>query len=127
MSRRAVVATFDLSAENLHLFETDHWLSNPKNVMLLKLTQPAWESTPGAATAPTPCPRSTMRTWQVEDVLRFAKAKDLAGPAAGLYASGVNGADLLDLDEATLVDDVRLTPFAARKLIRARDAFLAGS
>ena len=43
LCRRAVVATFDLSASNLHMLEADHWLSNPKNVILLKLTVPAWE------------------------------------------------------------------------------------
>ena len=26
LARRAIVATFDLSAENLDLFESDHWL-----------------------------------------------------------------------------------------------------
>jgi len=34
---RAVVATFDLSANNLSAFDTDHWLSNPLNVIVLKL------------------------------------------------------------------------------------------
>ena len=35
-----VVATFDLSASNLHLFKTDHWLSDPRNVIQLHLTSP---------------------------------------------------------------------------------------
>ena len=39
---RAVIATFDLSAKNLHLFETDHWLSQRKNVIVLRLTSPAY-------------------------------------------------------------------------------------
>ena len=33
LCRRAVVATFDLAARNLHLFKVDHWLSDPRNVI----------------------------------------------------------------------------------------------
>ncbi len=29
LARRAVVASFDLSAKNLNAFKADHWLSNP--------------------------------------------------------------------------------------------------
>ena len=42
LASRAVVATFDLSAENLDLFNTHHWLKNPANVMVVHLTEPAW-------------------------------------------------------------------------------------
>ena len=127
LCRRAAVATFDLSAANLHLLESDHWLSNRNNVLVLKLTEPAWEVAVAAPAAPLPSPRLQVAAWQVKEVVAFLGAKDLAGPAAGLFASGVAGADLLEVDEATLVRDVRLTPFAARKVLRARDAFLAGS
>ncbi|CAE7397060.1 unnamed protein product [Symbiodinium sp. CCMP2592] len=41
---RAIVATFDLSARNLDLLETDHWLSNRENVILLKLTEPVYST-----------------------------------------------------------------------------------
>ncbi|CAJ1414860.1 unnamed protein product [Effrenium voratum] len=40
---RAVVVTFDLSAENLEALRSDHWLSNRENVQLLWLTSPAYE------------------------------------------------------------------------------------
>ena len=40
LCNRAVVATFDLSAENLEAFTEDHWLSKRQNVLLLKLTEP---------------------------------------------------------------------------------------
>ena len=126
LCRRAVVVTFDLSANNLHMLRTDHWLSNRKNVIQLHLTSPAWQA---AATTPAPgpsCPRDEMASWTVAGVVAFAKAQDLAGPSAGLFSSGVNGADLLTLDERTLVDDVRLTPWGARKVLRARDAYLSG-
>ena len=46
--RRAVIATFDLSAQNLDLLHTDHWLCNKENVLHLRLTQPAY-ITQGAA------------------------------------------------------------------------------
>ena len=39
LAKRAVVATFDLSAENLWSLQTDHWLSNPQNVIQLHLTE----------------------------------------------------------------------------------------
>ena len=48
LARRAVVATMDLSAENLHLLESDHWLSDPKNVVVFKLSvkaHPTWGAT----------------------------------------------------------------------------------
>lgn len=126
LCRRAVVATFDLSAANLHLLESDHWLSNRNNVLLLKLSEPAWEVSVATPAAPLRSPRLQMAAWQVKEVVAFVQARDLAGPAASLFASGVAGADLPDVDEETLVRDVRLTPSAARKVLRARDAFLAG-
>ena len=41
LCRRAVIVTMDLSAKNLDLLETDHWLSDRKNVKVLNLTAPA--------------------------------------------------------------------------------------
>ena len=41
-TRRAVVATLDLSAPNLDQFEKDHWLSSELNVFCLRLTEPAF-------------------------------------------------------------------------------------
>ena len=40
--KRAVVATFDLSAKNLDAFSSDHWLNNEKNVIVLRLTENAF-------------------------------------------------------------------------------------
>ena len=42
LTGRAVVATFDLSAENLGAFEHDHWLQNELNVIVLKLKEKAF-------------------------------------------------------------------------------------
>ena len=43
LARRAVVATFDLSAKNLEEFVKDHWLSCPLNVIVLRLTEKAYQ------------------------------------------------------------------------------------
>ena len=50
----------------------------------------------------------------------------MAGPAAALFASGVNGSDLLEVTVDVLAKEVRVTPFGARKVLAARDAFLGG-
>lgn len=42
LCRRAVVATLDNAASNLAFFGTHHWLSDKKNVIVLRLTAPAW-------------------------------------------------------------------------------------
>ena len=39
LARRAVIATFDLSAKNLRAFKADHWLKNPLNVIQLHLRE----------------------------------------------------------------------------------------
>ena len=123
LCRRAVVATFDLSARNLHLFKYDHWLSDPRNVILIHLKSPAWE---GGVVAHQQ-PRSSeedMRSWTVAETGRFLEDQDLEGPAELFRMSGVNGIDLLQLSLSELCTDVRLTPFAARKVVAAREAFL---
>ena len=51
LARRGVVATFDLSAKNLHAFSADHWLSERRNVIVLRLTEKAYIE-PNASTLP---------------------------------------------------------------------------
>ena len=50
LCRRAVVATFDLSAKGLDALKTDHWLQNSLNVIQLWLTEKAFDESavPGA-------------------------------------------------------------------------------
>ena len=43
LCRRAVVATMDLSAKNLEVFSTHHWLSDARNVVALRLTEAVFE------------------------------------------------------------------------------------
>ena len=42
LCRRAVVATFDLSADNLDFFTQHHWLSDKRNVIVLNLQELSW-------------------------------------------------------------------------------------
>ena len=125
LCRRGVVATFDLSARNLHLFKTDHWLKDPRNVIQLHLTSPAWQ-TGVAASSQMMSRTEQMRSWTVAETGRFLEEHDLAGPAELTRVSGVHGADLLQLSINELSHDIRLTPFAARKVDAARDEFLRG-
>ena len=67
-----------------------------------------------------------MQGWRVDAVVDWARARDLRGPAKVLHENAVNGQDLLDADEGAMVKELRFTTFAARKLLRARDAFLSG-
>ena len=39
-------ATFDLSAENLSELDSHHWLSDPRNVIKLRLDSPAFVESP---------------------------------------------------------------------------------
>ena len=122
LCRRAVIVTLDLSANNLHLLKEDHWLSNPKNVLVLRLDEPAW--TTGEATGP--AETNDMATWAVADLARWLEAHDMAGPATHFRSQGVNGGDFLAFTTADeLAHDLRTTPFVAKKVLRLRDAHLA--
>ena len=68
-----------------------------------------------------------MRQWTVTDTVRFLRTADLEGPAELCYASGVCGKDLLELTAETLCSDVRMSRFAARKVVEARNVFLSGN
>ena len=128
LCRRAVVATFDLSAANLSLLRTDHWLADPRNVLQLHLDVPAWEAGDGApaVVAAVVSPRAAMSSWTVDKLMEFLIGEDMRGPGEALRAAGVNGADFLAWGTpAELQTDLKLTPFTARKLIAVRDAFLA--
>ena len=125
LCRRAVVATMDLSASNLHMLTTDHWMKNRKNVIVLRLQGPAWAAT--HTPTETVSPEAQMKGWSVKEVGDFLRGADLQGPASACEASGVDGRDLFAMEASTLREDVRLSPFAARKVLAARDFFLSGS
>ena len=118
LCKRAVVATLDSSAANLHMLTTDHWLSNPANVLQLWLTSPAWAA-PGEDNAG--AQEAGGVTWGVDAVASFLEAADLSGPAHVCRQNGVNGADLASFTLDTLQQELKLSPFAAKKIIKARD------
>ena len=130
LTRRAVVVTLDLSAANLHLLSTDHWLSDERNVLQLWLTSPAWQGAAddGHDGMQEPAVPSTagerMQTWTVNEVVSFLHSADLAGPAATFFTNGVSGSDLAGFTLEALNQDLKLTKFAAGKVLAARDTFL---
>ena len=123
LCRVPVIVTLDLSAANLHLFRTNHWLKDEENVVKLCLRAPAFVR-PGGSVSPAETPEYKMKGWSVEETVSFLRGCDLEGPAQTCFTSGVAGADLLQLSEQELINDVKLTPFAARKIVKARDSFL---
>ena len=130
LARRAVLATMDLSAQNLSLLKTDHWLSDKRNVLQLHLTQPAWldpARPPEAAPVAAPPRSDLMRAWRVPEVAAFLEGEDLAGPAIAMRTNGVAGSDFVDLSVDVMLSDLRLTRFAAAKVVAARDRFLQDS
>ena len=92
--------------------------------MLVKLTEPAWETGAAIPRAVPLTKREVMGGWTVGDVVSFLTRKDLAGPASVMHANGGNGADLLDITKSTLEQDLRMSSFAARKVASARDMYL---
>ena len=123
--KRAIVATFDLSARNLSLLHTDHWLSNQQNVIVLRLTEPSWAGGAIHSLVSTPSSAEQMSTWCVGDLAKWLESCDLIGPATTFIANGVNGKDFMSFTSpAALQESLRITPFCSKKLIEVRDAFL---
>ena len=60
--RRVVVATLDLSAVNFDQFDRDHWLSFELNVVVLRLTEPAFGAR-AEPTSPRPSAPPCKRRW----------------------------------------------------------------
>ena len=124
LARRGVVATMDLSASNLDALRTDHWLSNPLNVKVLRLSHSAWASATAPAGSPPATVLATMSAWSANEVFDFLKAADVEGPARCLFSNGVRGKDFADLTTDVLVTDLRLSQLAARNVLAAREDYL---
>ena len=59
---------------------------------------------------------------------KACEASDASEPAEALRSAGVNGSDFLKWKtERELASDLRLPPFAARKLLACRAQFLAAA
>ena len=61
----------------------------------------------------------------MDELATFLEGEDLRGPAAALRTAGVNGSDFLSwINESDAANDLRLTPFTARKRLACREEFL---
>ena len=98
------------------------------NVIALRLTEPAWvHNQVLVGQAPARSHAGIMSEWGVGDVARWLEDADMEGTAAIFKAEGVSGKDVLDFVSAeSMTADLRLSPFAARKVSGYRAAFLAG-
>ena len=65
-----------------------------------------------------------MSTWSVSTVASYLEQEDAQGLATMVKHNSANGADLLQLAPDTCADDLRCSPFAARKLLQFRDKYL---
>ena len=80
---------------------------------------------PALAGLPAPSNRDAMQAWSVRDVVQFYESKDASGLATTLDQNAVCGSDLLAFGSWQEVQtELRLTPFAAKKAVSLRDAFL---
>ena len=122
------VVTVNYSTANLDYFKTNDWLSKLDNCVLIEFSEAPLE---GSSESPPPSmvpPQDAMKEWSVSCLRTFLRARDLQGLGDVCYTNGVNGGDLFGFeDEGSLVRDLRLTPFQARKLLSARSLFLEGS
>ena len=89
-------------------------------------TEPAWvlpaNSTPVVSHPETA--KERMASLAAKDLRSTLETLDMHGPAAHLFSQSVDGADFLTITEKTLIDDVRCTPFVAKKLLKAREQLL---
>ena len=96
-----------------------------ENAIVLRLNGPAW--TGGHIEDVPQTPEEKMRSWCVKEVANFLRNADLEGPASTCEVNGVAGQDLFELSAIRFREELRLTPFAAEKVVSARNAFLSGS
>ena len=126
LARCAVVVTVDLSATNLHLFRTDHWLADPRNVTQVWLQGSTWlanETNFSNFMHEGPLEQA-LHLWTVDELAARVSAEDAAGLAGQLQTNSVNGQDLVNMTLETAQTDLHFSPFAARKLMTLRELFL---
>ena len=67
-----------------------------------------------------------MKSWGVLEVVAFFEREDAQGLAATMQLNAVTGSDLLAFaGPPQLISDLRMPPFASRKVVSLRDAYLA--
>ena len=88
---------------------------------MLRLATPAWEGAAGVDRSDVrTTPEEIVAAYSTKDLRTALEAQDMIGPAAELFKQGVDGADFMNFTETTLVNDVKVTPFLAKKLLRTR-------
>ena len=121
LERRAVVVTTDLTAKNLHMLRSNHWLKDPRHVVLVWLTEAAWLTLAETTAAE----GASVEAWSVGEVTAFCEGHDAVGLVEVLRRSAVTGADLLAFQSAAdVARELNMTPFAARKVLSLRDSEL---
>ena len=126
LARRAIVVTLDLTAKNLHMLSTNHWLRDEKNVICVRLDAPAWQTDDLPQVAPPR--RETMAARSVDELAQFVAGQDAAALADMLRSQSVSGGDFVSFEaHEDLTAELKITPFAAKKLIRLRGLFLSPS
>lgn len=127
LHRRAVVATVDLSARNLHLFETHHWLSNRENVLVLRLAGPSFMSLGDSAAAGLVegAQSQGLASWSPPRLGAWLRSEHLHAAAEILERNGVTGEDFSFMTEEDLTKGLRVLPWPAAKLLRLRESLLA--
>ena len=119
------VVTANMSTKNLHFLETNDFLSKASNRTLLRLTESPFV---GAAPNVAPVMRSRseqMARWNVGGTSSFLDSRDLLGASRICANNDVTGIDMLNMTQQSLTEEIGVSPFAARKILAARDSFLA--
>ena len=91
---------------------------------MFRLNEEAWVQAGPAVPQVRQSTDQVMKRWRAGEVAAFLRTKDLEGPAAVLFQNGVAGDDFFTLTTQTLTADLRLSAFAARKVLAARTSFL---
>ncbi len=129
------VATFNESAKNLELLDTDDFLSKPENRVVIRLTEPPYETgdrngtaAPGGALVDAtvnPQPLEVIQQWTVADVGEFLQKRDMHGASRIFKQNDVSGYDLATMSSSDFQQRLGLSSFLAEKVVQARDNFLA--
>ena len=135
------VATFNDSALNLDLLDKDDFLGNSENRIVLRLTEPPFETDElheeaGVSNHPLPLSAveapsrreqllADMQTWSAARAHTFLHHHDLFSAARLFKDNDANGADLSRMSAMDLTNSLRCSPFLAEKIVRVREAYLA--
>ena len=143
-----MVATVNKSTKNLHFLESDDFLGNPKNRVVLRLTKQPFDKVDtnddaagdgagpcaaaagllplaGSAHSAAKSPREVVQAWGVKETCDALREHDLRSAANILEKQDFNGEDLCACTTASLTTDLRMTAFHAEKVVRFRDALLS--